>query len=258
MEKGLYVAVSGSMAQERAMDVIANNLANVNTPGFKSDNLLFEAYLQESTDPKADLPTTREIDQGYLSKRMHDSTYMIASQSYVDFSQGNLKPTGNMYDISLSGDGFFSVMTPEGERLTRGGTLSVSAEGELTTTGGNPFLDITGKKITVGRDNFTVDEGGSVFSKTDNRFLGKLRIIDFPDKAVLAKRGKNLFESLAPEQAVESKTAVRQGYIEGSNVNPMAEITRMITAVRTYEAYQKSIQTHDEMDSRLINNVGRA
>ncbi len=258
MEKGLYVSVSGSMAQERAMDVIANNLANVNTPGFKSDNLLFEAYLQESSNPKADLPTTQEIDQGHFSKRIHDSTYMIASKSYVDFSQGNLKPTGNMYDLSLNGDGFFSVMTPEGERLTRGGTLAVGAGGELTNTAGNPFLDISGNKITVGRDNFTVNEEGSIFSKTDNRFLGKLRIIDIADKSVLAKRGENLFESLAPEQTVESKATVSQGHIESSNVNPMTEITRMITAVRTYEAFQKSIQSHDEMDSRLINNVGRA
>lgn len=256
MEKGIFITASGGRGQERAMDVIANNLANINTAGFKRDRLVFETYLQKNLDPKNDLPTIAEIGQGNLSGRVHDSAYMIASQSYTDFSQGHLKFTQDLFDVALSGDGFFSVATPDGEFFTRGGSFSIGKDGELVTMSGYPLLGENGAPIYVGEKAFNINATGQVFDK-DNNFISKLRVVDFEDKSALTKRGEHLFIAHDRAYMIDSNAEVKQGFVESSNVEPMAEISGMITAVRAYEAFQKSIQSHDEMTSRLIADVGR-
>ena len=256
MDKGTYVAVSGSVAQERAMDIIASNLANVNTSGFKAGRILFESFLQKSLDPKAQSATAPQTAQGPQKLELPDSAYLIASQGFTDFSQGPLRVTANPLDIALEGDGFLAVKTPEGEMYSRGGNLKMNLKGELATRDGHIVLDVKNKSIPVGFLNFHIDDQGIVLDE-DDAPIAQIKLVDFADKDVLVKRGGGLFSAPDSVKRQSSSALVKQGYTEGSNVNAVSEMTRMITAMRTYEAFQKAIQSHDQMTARLITDVTR-
>lgn len=254
MNKGVYSATSASLAQERAMDVITNNLANMNTSGYKADRMLFQSYLQKAA-PAAEAPTTAQVAAGTILNRTDDTAYMIASQSYTDFEQGSLQATKNEFDFALEGDGFFAVMTPRGERYTRGGAFKIDKDGVLVTSAGHKALDESGKGIFVGDAPFSIREDGALFSGETP--MGKIKVVDYPNRGELVKNGDGLFEALPGAVRTPSTAAVKQGYLETSNINPVAEMTRMITAMRTYEAFQKTIHSQDDMTQRLINDVAR-
>ncbi|MBI5178051.1 MAG: flagellar basal-body rod protein FlgF [Nitrospinae bacterium] len=256
MDKGIYVTTSGSLAQERMMDIITNNLANMNTHGYKADRLLFSSYMQKSLNQPVNPPTPEEIKKGFFTKGGDETAYMMGSQTYTDFSQGALQATSSPFDIALDGDGFIAVQTPEGERYTRGGNFKVSAEGELVTSDGYPVLDEGNATINIGADNFAIQEDGSVVANAKD-VLAKIKVVNFPDKGVLQKTGRGLYQTNDAALAEPSTALVKQGYLEGSNINPVVEMTRMITAMRTYEAFQKSIHSHDDMTQRLINDVAK-
>lgn len=256
MEKGLYSAISGSMAQERAMEIITNNLANVASTGFKADRVVFESYLQKQMDPKADVPTPEEIKRGDFSKRVHDTSYQINSENYTDFSQGPLKLTDRPFDISLDGDGMFVVKTPDGERYTRGGSFEINLDGELTTSSGLQVMDVKGKPVYIGSGEINIMDNGTI-TTPEGVAISRIKVVAFEDKSLLRKEGAGLFKSNDPKQAIQSDALVKQGFLEGSNINPVAEMTRMITVQRTYQALQKAVQSQDEMTGRLIADVGR-
>lgn len=257
MEKGSYVAVSGSMAQERAMEIIANNMANIATSGFKADRLVFEAHLQKNLDAKADVPNPEEIRDGHFSKRIHDSTYLVSPKSYTDFSQGPLRSTPNPLDIALQGDGFMVVKAEDGIRYTRGGVFEINQQGELVTGDGLQLLDKNNKPIQIGNKSIIIQTGGRIFTE-DNEPIADIQVVKFQDKGLLEKRGSGLYESSKPEMAEDSDALVRQSFLEGSNINPVSEMTKMITVLRAYETLQKAIQSEDEMTGRLISDVGRS
>ncbi len=256
MDKGTYIAVSGSLAQERAMDVIAANLANVTTDSFKAGRVLFESYLQKSLDPGDEIPSPEMIKEGMSASQLPDSAYLIASQGYTDFSQGPLRVTALPFDIALEGDGFIAVKTPEGEMYTRGGSFQMSLKGQLVTNNGHTVLDMKGKPITVGLIKFTIDDSGIVLDENDQP-VARIKVVDFSDKSVLEKRGGGLYAAPDSVKRQTSTAFVKQGYIESSNINAVTEMTKMITALRTYEAFQKAIQSHDQMTARLITDVSR-
>lgn len=257
MNKGVYAATSASLAQERAMDIISNNLANMNTHGYKADRMVFEAYMQDASSgaqaPVA--PTPGQVAAGTILNRTGDTAYMIGSQSYTDFTQGSLQATKNDFDLAINGDGFFSVKTPDGERFTRGGAFKVDAEGNLVTANGQSLLDESGKPIEAGGGSFAVQVDGTVIR--DGETVAKLKVTDFPNRLELKKNGNGLFEPAAGVKGVPSAAEVKQGFLETSNINPVVEMTRMITALRTYEAFQKTIHSQDDMTQRLINDVAR-
>jgi flagellar basal-body rod protein FlgF len=258
LEKGIYVATSGGMAQERAMEIISSNLANMNTHGFKADRLMFQSYLQKSAQPPLNPPTPNEIKQGYATIGNNDTVYKIGSQNYTDFTQGSLLSTGNHLDVALDGSGFMAVQTPEGERYTRGGSLKLDQTGTLMTSEGYPVLDANGQHINVDTINkpITIMEDGSV-NLQDVGPVGQLKIVDFPDKTQIEKTGQGLYKAVDGAQMQPSDALAKQGYLEGSNINPVGEMTRMITGLRAYESFQKVIQSHDEINQRLISDVAR-
>jgi len=256
LDKGTYIAVSGSIAQERAMDVIAANLANVNTNSFKAGRVLFESYLQKSLDPNDQIPSPEMIREGMPGSQLPDSAYLVASEGYTDFSQGPLRVTALPFDIALEGDGFIAVNTPEGEMYTRGGSFQMNLKGQLATNDGHTVLDIRKKPITVGLINFKIDDSGVLMDENNNP-VTRIKVVDFPDKSVLEKRGGGLYAAPGSVKSQASTALVKQGYIESSNINAVTEMTKMITALRTYEAFQKAIQSHDQMTARLITDVTR-
>ncbi len=256
MYKGMYVAVSGALAAERQLNTLTNNLANINTPGFKGDQLTFESYLSKSERKNA--------VQGDGNNLAGSSEYVLATGQYTNFEQGALRATGSPLDVALNGDGFFAVMTYEGERYTRAGHFQVGSDGALVNAQGHPVLDETDRLIYVYENFLTIDKDGTVWVTDSDepsalpRDIGKMKIVEFTDPANLIKEGNGLFKSNEPNAAMPSPNSeVVQGSLENSNVNIIRQMTGIIRNERVAEAFKKVIQENDQMTTQLIIQIGR-
>lgn len=261
MHEGIIIAASGGVKQQIKMDVLANNLANLNNAGFKSDGLVFREIF-----PPFDGTSSHQSTRN-LSLSPDDSNesvaYVAVDKAYTDHSQGLFNKTGNTFDVALEGEGFFEVETPQGLRYTRNGNFSLDKNKNLVTREGNFVLNNDKQKINVdaagGLVSVLPDGTISVGSGLENQNIGTIGLVKFIDMDALAKEGNGLYKvmdnNIKPEKANEIK--VRQGFLERSNVNSIEEMTNMITAIRAFEAYQKVIQTIDEADEAAVNTIGR-
>lgn len=256
MSKGIYTAVSGAMAQNARLDTIANNLANVNTPGFKRDGQLFREYLTayEKEPGTITVPRIPASIESFYDVNGGDKSYVDANGTFTDFSQGPMKQTGNKLDLAIEGDALFEVNTPQGIRFTRSGSFNIDSEGRLVTKQGFPVLrdgagqDPAQREIRMTSGNISVTPNGEVHDGTQS--IGKLSMISAGNKDALQKVGNSLYavkDSIDPEMSVASEFSIHQGFIETSNVNPIREMTDMITATRVFESTQKGIQAYDQM-----------
>ena len=227
MENTLLVGLSRQMTLERQMDVVANNVANVNTTGFKADRSLFEEYLQSGA---------HEDNFGATDRRV---SFVQDRATFHDFSQGPVEPTKNPLDVAIDGSAFLVVQTPAGERYTRDGGLQLNNQGQLVTVAGNPVLGAAGPIVFQPTDHdinitpdgtITVVEGNG---RTDS-IRGKLRLVNFADAQRLLKEGLNLYSAGQAAAQADTKSAVRQGFIEKSNVNSVAEMSTLIEVNRAY------------------------
>ncbi|VAX16859.1 Flagellar basal-body rod protein FlgG [hydrothermal vent metagenome] len=256
----MYVAVSGAIAAQKRLDSIANNIANVNTAGFKSDKLVFESYLAKSEregEPGAPV-------KGKGAAALRQAEFVVATESYADYTVGSIRETGSPYDIAIAGNGFLSVMTYEGERFTRAGNLSKNEDGALVSSQGYPVLDETNRLIYVNDKYVTIDKEGSVWLTNNEEFqeysdyAGKIKIVEFLKPENLVKEGNGLYRSDNPAEGFAARdTRVIQGSLESSNVNIIREMTAMIQNQRITESYTKVIQTSDQMTGTLLSNLGR-
>lgn len=265
MSKGLFTAVSGAIAQTTKLDTIANNLANVNTPGFKRDSQLFKEYLSayEKEPNVVQVPRVPASIESFYDMQGGDKSYVDIAGTYTDFTQGFLKQTGNPLDVAIEGKGFFEVLTPEGVRLTRAGDFSLDAEGRIVTKQGFPVLkdgglgaDPNSRTIKTNGQKVSVSSTGEIFGGNEN--LGKLSLLNVSNKESLQKTGNGMFafrENMNPNITVATEITVHQGAIEASNVNTVREMTDMISANRTFESTQKAIQAYDEMHKKLVTEV---
>ncbi len=244
MLRGLYTAASGMNLQLSRQDAIANNLANINTVGYKKDEMvgaafqevLFLALKQRDVTPIGTLSLGVELEE-----------------NYTQLTPGNLLTTENPLDLAITGDGYFLIDTPTGQYLTRNGHFSRDAEGYLVTTEGdyvlgeNGPLQMAGEKIIIGED-------GSIY--LDGEFSGRLLIVSPVEEATLVKQGNTRF--LAPGGWTRlASPIVNQGVLENSNVNPVEEMTKMIAVTRAYESNQKVIAVMDEVMNKIANELGR-
>ncbi len=254
MIRGLYISASSAVAEAKRIDIIANNMANANTAGYKKDVMVtqnFPEVLISKVNEEAGRGLRRPFKPlGYLSYAV------CSSEVNTNFEQGQLYPTGSSLDLALSGKGFFCIETPEGERYTRSGSFERDASGYLVTGEGYRVLGENGY-IRVG-NNVTINEEGVVYSNEEQ--AGKLRIVDFDDYKVLRKEGDGLFTTVEEMDAEPVITAgtVQQGFLESSNVNSVKEMVGMITMLRTYEANQKAVKIHDELLGKAVNEIGRS
>jgi flagellar basal-body rod protein FlgG len=269
MHKGMYVAASGFIAAEKRLETITNNLANMNTAGFKADRMVFQSYLAGAKGQTSGVSTPSNPNPAY----MRQSEYVVPSEQYTDQSPGPIKATGNALDLALSGDGFFAVMTSGGERYVRSGSFHVGPNGELVTANGAVALNEQNKAIIVGGGTVSIDESGSVLIQQDagadagggapledtsGQSAGKLKIVDFAKPYSLKKEGGGLFVASDPGEAIQPQdTKVMQGHLEQSNVNMIMEMTELIKNQRLAETYQKVITEHDNMTDRMIITAGR-
>lgn len=272
--KNIWVPLSGQIAQQRKVETIANNIANANTAGFKKDQVAFREYLSAVDNPSSDIdiPNGEFSPDDFYRSRGAENAMVKVDGSYTDFEQGPLKPTGNHFDLALHGKGFFEVLTPNGIRFTRNGNFTLNKDSELVTAQGfkllasmtpeqasDPNANDIGARIMKlpNGSKFSISKEGDLYTKDGK--LGSISVVEFKDLHAIRKEGNSLFINNAPENLVRSEisTSVNQGFIEGSNVNAVKEMSELIQAHRHFDNIQNAIKTYDSISSKIVNDIAK-
>lgn len=243
MDNTAYVALSRQTTLRRQLDVVANNIANADTTGFKLESLLLRT---ERARPAGTVGAPNPV------------SFVLDSGVGRDFSQGALRRTDAPLDMALEGDGFFVVRTAQGDRYTRDGGFTLDAENRLVTSEGDAVLDDGGAEITLNAANgaATVAADGSI-SQGATR-VGRLGVVRFASMTGLSKIGDNLYAAPAGAEPVQAAdTRVRQGMLEGSNVEPVVQITQMIEIQRAYERVSRIVDSTQDLSRRAVERLGR-
>ncbi|GAA4434330.1 flagellar hook basal-body protein [Bremerella cremea] len=253
MVYGLYISAEGAQAQSRRLEVIANNLANVNTPGFKSEFAILEARDSEAINEYLDSPGSGSIN--------NIGGGVMVRETKTSFEPGPITPTGNREDLAIRGDGYFQVQYGDQVLLTRGGNFLFTPDGNLTTQEGYPVLGIDGTPIQVDPEAKAV-QPGEYFNDRGEVIIGgeaiPLGIARPQSNADLVKFGKNFFRSLGPvDQIPEEERSAAPGMLERSAANPITEMMAMIETTRAYESNVNMIKTQDEALGNLLGRVLR-
>ncbi|UZE51324.1 flagellar basal-body rod protein FlgF [Rhodopseudomonas sp. P2A-2r] len=249
MENVSLIGLSRQMTLERQLDVVANNVANINTNGYKADRSMFQEFL--ASGAHEDNFVGRDRNVSFVQDRA----------TVRDLSAGPTEQTKNPLDLAIDGNAFLAVQTPAGERYTRDGGLQINTQGQLVTASGYPVLGTSGpivfqpgdKDINIAKDgNVSVIEGSN---KTDS-IRGKLRLVSFAQAQRLLKEGSNLYsagEGATPQPSITAR--VNQGYIEKSNVNSVLEMSRMIEVTRAYTQISAMLQQQTDMRKSAIEKL---
>ncbi|MGK5095208.1 flagellar basal-body rod protein FlgF [Deltaproteobacteria bacterium TL4] len=249
---GIASLISAGGVLERKLDNTANNLANVNTSGYKEDQLSFREVLSKATRvaPESDEEMFLNHENLDLYVGMDKSAVAVDAVG-INFTPGMIRHTNNPLDFSIDNDGFFSVSTPQGERYTRSGNFSLDSNSQVVTEDGYPLLGKRGPIVVKGKD-IVVDENGGFH--VDGKLVDSLRVVRFKDKQDLQKLGHAFFAPVKRDNVpIESKEIkVRQGVLEGSNVNTVKEMTNMVAVNRAYETIQKALRAVDGLDEKAI------
>lgn len=237
MENPIYIALSRQTALRREMAVVANNVANMNTTGFKREMMVYQAYTEK-------VPFTNKMD------------FVIDQGTASDFGQGGLIVTHNTFDLAINGPGYFQVDDGNATRFTRNGTFTLDGNNRLVTQQGYPVLDTQGNPIVIpgGRSDLTVSQDGLVKLGADP--VGQLGVYEFDDERALRKAHNSLFETDQQARPAEN-SKVMQGMIEGSNVSGIKEMTSLIEVQRAYEAVKGMIDREDKRQETIIQRLAR-
>jgi flagellar basal-body rod protein FlgF len=237
MDAAIYKVLSGAMVQMRRLDVASQDLANLNTSGYKGQRLAFT-----------------EVLAGVAGGRARSGGLVAASEQRTSFVQGQLQQTANPFHLAIEGEGFFAVETPRGIRYTRDGSFSRSADGTIVTSQGDPVLG-EGGAIRVDGTTMQVTPEGAVIGQDGE--VDKLRLVRFAEPRHLIKEGHNLFYAGdAPSEAAENFRAL-QGSLEQSNVNPIEGMVALITIQRQFEAHERAMRMMDSATSKMITEGAR-
>jgi flagellar basal-body rod protein FlgG len=235
---------------QKKTNIRSNNLANVNTNGFKKSEGITRSFSEMILNRIESGEADQEV--GGLS----NGAYM--EQSFKDMSQGTFQRTDNALDFAVEGEGFFVIESEAGERYSRDGNFTINSDSELVTQSGKHVLDTEGERIQLIPDqDFRVSADGQI---TFNNGLqgAQIDLVNFEDESELLQEGDNLYAAQPGAALVESEAGIAQGYLEGSNVKIVEEMAKMIKTTRHYESNQKVISSIDETLNKVINEVGRA
>ena len=241
METSAYIALSRQTALRRQMAVVANNLANMNTPAFKGQNMMFVEHVVKSQGNESFTPTklsyTRDISQ------------------FTNLSEGPVLSTGNNLDIAIKGDGYFVIEAPDQELYTRNGRFQLDTDGQLVSQQGFPVLSDAGTPLIFGPTDteITIAKDGTI--STNNGDLGRIRIVTFEDEQRLKREAGGLYSSEQEPEDAET-TVLVQGALEGSNVEPILELTKMIETHRAFDSTRKLIDREDNRQKQMIQKLG--
>jgi flagellar basal-body rod protein FlgF len=242
MENAILVTLSRQISLQRKMDIIANNMANMNTAGFKGDSLKFEEYLA----PVAKLDRFKAGDKGVK---------FVADPLMVrDMSAGSHRITGRELDVAISSDGWMVVNSPQGERFTKNGQFKLSGDGTLVTSEGYPVLGEGGEIIfEAGETNIVIGKDGTITTSQGTK--DRLRMVTFEYPENMSKEGNSLYAS-DETPGSSDKTTITQGAYETSNVQSMKQMTEMIETVRAYASVSKMIEATDDTRGKAIQQLG--
>lgn len=244
MDAAMYKALSGAIAQMRKLEVASQDLANVNTSGYKGQRLAFNEVLAAGSPAET-----------------RSGGFVAVGDQRTDFSQGGLQGTGNPFHLAVEGEGYFVVATPRGERYTRSGGFTLSADGTVVTSQGEPLMGEGGPiqvpegRMIVGLDGTVQSANGEVRSANDE--VGKLRIVRFLENRQVVKEGANLLRAAATNVEDVAMPRVVQSALEQSNVSPIDSMISMITIQRQFEAYEKAMKLMDGATEKMIADAGR-
>jgi flagellar basal-body rod protein FlgF len=252
MENSLLIGLSRQMVLGRELDVVANNIANVNTNGFKTNSSVFQEYL---------MPTARGNHFPGASKRI---SQVIDPETYRDMGQGAMERTGNPLDVAIGGDAFLVVQTPNGQRYTRDGSLQINSAGQLVTADGFPVQGDNGPIVFQPTDHdvsITADGRITVIEGNNNRTesaRGRLSLVSFANPQQLQNDGNNSFIAPAGVAATPATNAtLKQGYVEKSNVSGVHEMTRLIEITRSYTEVANLLQQESDLHKTAIQQLAQ-
>ncbi|MEP7240089.1 MAG: flagellar basal-body rod protein FlgF [Devosia sp.] len=240
MENTQLISLSRQMALQRQMDVVANNLANISTTGFKAESVLFEDYMMPGASDSAFQGSDQKLHYTQDWSTLHDMT------------NGSIEPTSNPLDLALDGNGFLSIETPAGERYTRNGELQLDASGTLVDVNGNAVLTEAGPVHFDAKDG-TISIAGDGSISTSRGAKGKLKLTEFDDPQVLAREGANYYSG--PEGNPATSTQVVQGALERSNVSGVGAMVDMIRVERAYQTLANIIERQDTLRSTAVQRL---
>ena len=238
MENTIYIGLSRQVALRQSMNTVANNIANMNTPGFKGERLMFSEYINRP-DKKVQEP---------LSLVMDRAQFRITEQGPLQF-------TGGTYDVALEGSGYFGVQGPGGETMySRAGNFTLNADGQMVNASGHFVLGAGGQPITVPAEatNITIDKKGNIYSDTGQ--IDQLMVVEFENLQAMEANGFGLLTTDEAGQQSET-TKVIQGSLEGSNVQGVQEMTEMIDILRTYQSVQRMLQNEHDRQRSMIRSM---
>lgn len=256
MVRGLYTAWTGLQTEQKRLDVIANNMANSATVGFKAENVTNQSFAEQMA-LKINDASERNINRSIGTM----SLGVKLGEVYTDYSQGSLRETSNDLDLALSGPGFFVVNTSNDNqestmKFTRDGTFTMNREGYVVDSNGCYLQGESGNlQIPVDTANLLIDGTGAVYA--DEQYIDHILVKDFEDYSYLQKFADNMYSATPEAMMKDASASIVQGYTEQSNVNVISEMVEMINITRAYEANQKVLQTIDSSLDQVVNTVGK-
>ena len=243
VENTFLVGLSQQMATNRAMEVIANNLANMSTPAFKRESMQFEQYMVPVQATEAEGGGTVNV------------SFVLDRGVTRDTSEGRIEQTGAPLDLAIAGKGYFVVQTPNGDRYTRNGHFKLDEQGRVVTGDGYALMSDGGPIALQPQDGeLRVARDGTL--STDTQRLGKLRVVSFDDERGLKKIGASLYDADGQTPAAAPNVRISQGMIERSNVEPVIEISRMIDVLRAYQASSDLTKSGEDLLKQAIEKLG--
>ncbi|WP_298724588.1 flagellar basal-body rod protein FlgF [uncultured Ferrovibrio sp.] len=238
MENTTYIGLSRLSTMRREMDVIANNLANMNSNAYKGERVMFEEYLKGANQREK---MSFVNDFGVLR----------------DFRAGKLEQTGNSLDLAINGPGYLTVDTPQGRRYTRDGHLRLDADRRLVTSGGHPVLDNRGREIVFPEDGGAPSISADGTITVGEQQLGKIDLVTFDNEQELRKTAQGLYATAQEPVIAPANSTLVQGMLEASNVEPIVEMTNMIELLRQYQSTQTMLESEHERVRNAIQRLGR-
>jgi len=242
METTSLITGSKQAALRRSMDVIANNLANMNTTGFKGEKMMFVEHLVRSRGGE-------KIGGDRLA-------FVRDIATAKDLSEGAFKKTGNPLDLAINGDGFFVLGTPAGERYTRSGNFQMDSTGQLVTRSGDPVMSDSGEPFFMSPEDTSIDIARDGTISTENGVLGKIAVVSFANRQAMRVVAGGMYSTRQQATPVE-QPVIAQGMLEGSNVKPIVEMTKMIEVSRAYESTKNFVNREDERIKQMIKEFAR-
>jgi flagellar basal-body rod protein FlgG len=256
MVRGLYTAYTGMVNEQKRLDIIANNLANSATVGYKEENVTNQSFDEMLTIK------IRDESEAYNDRPIGNMSLGVKlGEVYTNYGQGSLRQTSNTYNMALEGKGFFTLSVTDkagnvSTQYTRNGSFTMTKDGQIVDSDGNHLVG-EGGEIAIPTDavDVVIDNGGAIYA--DGAYVDTLQITDFEDYDYLVKSGDTRYQALEGATETLGSALVRQGFTEQSNVNVVSEMVEMISVTRAYEANQKVIQSVDKTLDLAANTVGR-